>query len=124
MEDLIIVRDLVDTKTLKGKFTWTNRRFGPSDIIARLDRFLVHNDLLLLNYVITSKIISSSVSNHKPISLYFSPSRYLGHIPFRFYLLWLHNVAPKVLGLSRVCAQMKLCTPIPIFFTPKLMQND
>lgn len=71
MEDLIADWDLVDVKPTKGKYSWSNRRLGPGHIAARLDRFLIHGDLLLCDQLIPSKIIPSSVPDHKPISLFF-----------------------------------------------------
>jgi hypothetical protein len=33
--------DLIDSKSVKGKFTWTNKRSIPRHIAAKLDRFMV-----------------------------------------------------------------------------------
>jgi hypothetical protein len=33
MEDLISLEDLVDIKLSKGRFTWSNKRLGPSHIV-------------------------------------------------------------------------------------------
>jgi hypothetical protein len=46
-EDMINEWDLLDIKTIKGKYTWTNKISGPGHIVAKLDRFLVHINLLL-----------------------------------------------------------------------------
>jgi hypothetical protein len=34
MEDLISLGDLVDIKPSRGRFTWSNKRAGPSHIVA------------------------------------------------------------------------------------------
>jgi exonuclease III len=91
MEDLMMDWDLVDVKPMKGKYTWLNRRIGPNHITARLDYFLIQSDLLLRNYIITSMIIPSIVSDHKLISLLFHHSQDFGPLPFRLCPLWLQN---------------------------------
>jgi len=47
MENLITQWDVLDFKTSKGKYTWTNRRLGPHHIASRLDRFLVQTNFLI-----------------------------------------------------------------------------
>jgi hypothetical protein len=89
VEDIMLDWDLEDIKPSRGKFTWTNKRVGLSHIIARLDRFLVQNSFLLLGLNFSSKIMSHSVSDHKPILLELSRDENLGPIPFRFSPAWL-----------------------------------
>ena len=57
VEDIISTWVLVDIKPTSGKYTWNNRRFGPGHIAARLDRFLVQDNFLLLGLIISSKIL-------------------------------------------------------------------
>jgi len=64
--------DLLDIKLKKGKFTWSNKRFGLGHISARLDCFLVQSSMLLSGLLIISRILSTSVSDHKPIAFEFS----------------------------------------------------
>ena len=80
--------DLIDIKPATGKYTWTNRRFGPGHIAARLDRFLVQDNFLLLGPIISSKILPFGGSDHKPILLEMEPGKNLGPIPFRFNPMW------------------------------------
>jgi hypothetical protein len=91
LEDMIAVHDLIDVKPNRGKFTWKNRRIGPNHIAAMLDRFLIGSSLLDCHISPSSRIFPWSISNHHPISLDLSPSKYIGPIPFLFNLLWLHN---------------------------------
>jgi endonuclease/exonuclease/phosphatase family metal-dependent hydrolase len=39
MEYFMSTLDLIDINPSKGKFTWSNKRHGPSHIVARLDHF-------------------------------------------------------------------------------------
>jgi len=41
VEDLMLGWELEDIKPTSGKFTWSNKRVGPSHISARLERFLI-----------------------------------------------------------------------------------
>ena len=88
VEDIIATWDLIDIKPTTGKYTWTNRRFGPGHIAARLDRFLVQDNFLLQGLIISSKILSFGGSDHKPILLEMVQEKNLGPIPFRFNSMW------------------------------------
>jgi hypothetical protein len=90
IEHLMMVCDLVYIKPAKGKYTWTNRRINSSHNVARLYRFIIQSDLLLSNNIINSRIILSTVSDHKPISLQVLVSLNFGPLPFRFNPLWLY----------------------------------
>jgi hypothetical protein len=91
MEDLISDWDMIDIKPKKGKYTWNNKRFGINFTAARLDHFLIHNDLLLLPYSISLHIIPSTTFDHRPISLSPDPPANLSPIPFCFNFAWLLN---------------------------------
>lgn len=91
VEDLILGWDLEDIKPSSGKFTWSNRRVGPNHIAARLDRFLVQSSFLSCGLMASSKILSNSTSDHKPIILELFTEENLGPIPFRFSSLWLQH---------------------------------
>ena len=87
LEDLISLWNLTDIVPKNGTFTWSNKRMGPGHIAARLDRFLVSTHLLR-SYPET-KLLCSSVSDHKPICLFFPPVENLGPLPFKFNRIWL-----------------------------------
>ena len=91
LEDLISLWGLTDIKPKNGKFTWSNKRAGPGHIATRLDQFLVSTTFLQKDLLLSSHIISSATSDHKPILLSFSLPTNLGPIPFRFNHLWLNN---------------------------------
>jgi len=88
VEDIIMTWNLTDIKPATGKYTWTNRRFGPGHIAARLDRFLIQDNFLLLGLIISSKILPFGGSDHKPILLEMEQEKNLGPIPFRFNSMW------------------------------------
>eukprot|EP00253_Pinus_taeda_P003998 PITA_03998 len=58
VEDFILDWELEDIKPTSGKFTWSNKRIGPSHIAAHLDRFLVQSSFLICGLMATSKILS------------------------------------------------------------------
>lgn len=89
VEDIILAWDLEDIKPTQGKFTWSNKRLGPSHIASRLDRFLVQSSFLLFGLKVSSRIMAHSTSDHKPILLEFSKDQNLGPIPFRFSPTWI-----------------------------------
>jgi hypothetical protein len=83
--------DMQDIKPTKGNYTWNNRRVGLQHIAARLDRFLINNNFLLSPLDISSQILPSAISDHKPITLSFRSPQNFGPLPFRFNQLWLDN---------------------------------
>lgn len=46
MEGFKSTLNQIDIKPSKGKFTWSNKRYGPSHIGTRLERFLLSGSLL------------------------------------------------------------------------------
>ena len=82
LEDFIISWNLIDIKLKKGKFTWNNNIVGPGHIAARLDRFLVSSSFPNKPLLPVSSIMSSTTSNHRPISILFSEIENLGPMAF------------------------------------------
>jgi hypothetical protein len=76
--------DLVDIKPSKRKFTQTNERIGPWHIVARLDRFLMHSDILSQDFNISSKNIPFLISDCKRILLELEDPLDFGPLPFIF----------------------------------------
>jgi exonuclease III len=70
LEEIILDWDLMEFPPWRGKYTWINMRVGLGHIDARLDCFIVHNNLLHHNPTIKSHAFPSLISDHKPISLY------------------------------------------------------
>lgn len=79
---------MLDVKPQKGKFTWSNMRYGPGHITTRLDCFIVHISFLILDSTLKSYILPSIISDHKPISLHIQAVPVYGPLPFRFNPLW------------------------------------
>lgn len=69
MEGFKSTLNRIDIKPSKGKFTWSNKRYGPSHIGTRLERFLLSGSLLEDSLIPSSLILSWSRSNHYHISL-------------------------------------------------------
>ena len=88
VEDIILDWELEDIKPSHGKFTWTNKRRGPSHNSTRLDRFLVQSSFLTFGLMASSKILPIYTSDHKPILLELSLGKNIGPIPFRFIPLF------------------------------------
>lgn len=87
-KDLMQDWNLLDIKPSSGKYTWSNKRIGPSHIAARMDRFFIQSSFLLLGLEPRLHILSSNTSDHKPILLDLQAHLDLGPIPFRFSPLW------------------------------------
>jgi len=90
--DLMSDWNMQDIKPTKGNYTCNNRRIGLQHIAARLDCFLINNEFLLSPLEISSQILPSAISYHKPITLSFRSPQNFGSLPFRFNQLWLDNL--------------------------------
>ena len=91
MEDLISIWDLMDIIPMKGRNTWTNKRVGLGHITTQLNIFLLQRDFFLGYIGITSHIIATGVSKHRPISLIFKEVKDLRPVPFHFNTIWLQD---------------------------------
>ena len=89
LEDLMNTWKVIDIKPKKGKYTWSNKRFGPGHIAVRLGRILVSSSFLDLSILPSSTILPSAIFDHSPISLDLSPIGNLGPLPFRFSSTWI-----------------------------------
>jgi hypothetical protein len=87
MEDLISLWDLMYIKPRNGRYTWTNKIIIPSHSAARLDQFLIKSTFLESIAIFSSKIISWSSFDHRPISLLIKETLNYGPIPFRIHAL-------------------------------------
>ena len=88
VKEIILAYDLNDIKPKVGRFTWSNNQVGSTNMSARLNRFLVHSNLLDGKAIISSKNLPKISSDHHPISLLFENEDDLGPIPFWFSPLW------------------------------------
>lgn len=112
-EDLMQDWDLLDIKPIFGKYTWSNKRIVPGHIAAKLDRFFIQSSFLLLGLEPRVHILSSSISDHKPIKLELQADLDLGHIPFRFTPLWAKE--PDFMQLVKDCWGLPV-KGFPFFF--------
>jgi len=88
VEDLIQQWDLLDFKTKKGLYTWSNNRAETKHISARLDIFLLYSTFLSVKNIISTNFLPKLTSDHKPMLLLFEEEEKLGPIPFWFSPLW------------------------------------
>jgi hypothetical protein len=82
IKELIMEWGLLGIPLHRGKFNWTNMRAGPRHIVARLDRFLVHNNFLLHNATIKYCILPLPIFDNDPISLHLQSLPNYGLLPF------------------------------------------
>lgn len=61
--------NLVDTETNNGLFTWNNKRGGEAQVASKLDRFIISEDLMLIDNEITRRVLPFGGSNHWPVQL-------------------------------------------------------
>ena len=92
LEDVIDSWKLVDVKQRKGKYTWNNKRFGPRHIAARLDHILVSLAMLDKPLLPITRLLTSTVFDHKPLIFSLDPIGNLGPQPFKFSPLWLTEI--------------------------------
>lgn len=88
MENIMQNGDLIDIIPKNRKYTWSNRRLGSSNIMERLDRFLVNVSLLSLFLVVNSSILPFAASDHYPIILAMDMHCPLGPLPFKYNHIW------------------------------------
>jgi len=91
LELIMEVNNLMDIQPRNGKYTWNNKRLGPGNIKEQLDIFLIHDNITLDFNLVTSQIIPSVASNHKPIAIKFGESKKFGPLPFRYNPLWINS---------------------------------
>eukprot|EP00253_Pinus_taeda_P033531 PITA_33531 len=60
---------LVDIETNNGLFTWNNKRGGDSQVASKLDRFMISEELILLNKEIVVDILPYGGSDHWSIQM-------------------------------------------------------
>ena len=88
LEIIIQDHDLVVVIPKNRKFTWNNHRLGVGNIMEWVDRFIVVVPLLSFFSVASSYILSSSASDHYPITLSLGDQPSLGPLPFKYNPLW------------------------------------
>eukprot|EP00253_Pinus_taeda_P002537 PITA_02537 len=97
LEEIMQEHEMVDIIPKNRKYTWSNRRLGPGNIMERLDRFLVNISLLSSFAAGHTNILSSTASDHYPILLTMEPHLHMGPIPFKYNPLWRHNSSAEAI---------------------------
>eukprot|EP00253_Pinus_taeda_P030879 PITA_30879 len=82
---------LVDVETNNGLFTWNNKRGGESQVASKLDRFIISEDLMLLEKEIVASVLPIGGSDHWPIQLEIQGIGTPRNRPFRFENIWLSH---------------------------------
>eukprot|EP00253_Pinus_taeda_P017777 PITA_17777 len=88
LEAIIQTHNLVDTPPLNGRFTWSNKRIGNSNIKERLDRILVKERIVARFSNIQRKIIQGYFSDHKPVARILDKGKNMGPLPFKYNKAW------------------------------------
>eukprot|EP00253_Pinus_taeda_P004963 PITA_04963 len=88
LESIIQLHNLMDIPLSNGKYTWSNKRTGLSNIKERLDRFLLQEGTAASFQSIKSHLIHASASDHKPVILNLDKGRNLGPLPFKYNKIW------------------------------------
>lgn len=58
---------LVGIETNNGLFKWNNKRGGESHVASKLDRFIISEDLMLIDKEIIANVLPFGGSDHWPI---------------------------------------------------------
>jgi len=73
--------------------TWDNGRLGVAYIAKRLDRFIMHEQLIEKHGIPTSHILPVFISDYRPVSLQWMFSNGRKGYPFKFNRYWLEEEA-------------------------------
>lgn len=82
---------LVDIETNNGLYTWNNKRGGNSQVASKLDRFMISEDLMLLDKEIIAGILPFSGSDHWTVLMEIKGIGTPRNRPFRFENIWLSH---------------------------------
>lgn len=83
---------LVDSDSGNGLFTWNNKRAGEAQVASRLDKFMISEELMLINNEIIAKIIPFGGLDHWLIQLEIKGLDAPRNRPFRFENMWLSHL--------------------------------
>eukprot|EP00253_Pinus_taeda_P003346 PITA_03346 len=71
--------------------TWDNGRLGDAYIAKRLDRFIMHKQLMEKFGIPNSHTLPVFISDHRPVSLQWMSSKARNGYPFKFNRYWLED---------------------------------
>eukprot|EP00253_Pinus_taeda_P030821 PITA_30821 len=83
--------NLVDTNRNTGLFTWNNKRGGESHVASKLDRFIISEDLMLIDKEVTTRFLPFGGLDHWPVQLEIKGIGTPRNKPFRFENIWLSH---------------------------------
>eukprot|EP00253_Pinus_taeda_P025864 PITA_25864 len=113
--------NLVDIVTSNGLFTWNNKRGGESQVVSKLDRFIISEDLILIGKEMIARVLPFGGSDHWPVQLEMQGIGTPRNRPFRFDNIWLshpdfiNNIATwnSIKPLSRMALTKTKVTRFP-----------
>lgn len=97
---------LVDIETNNGLCTWNNKRGGDSQVASKLDRFMISEDLILIEKEIIAGIIFFGGSDHWLVQMEIKGICAPRNRPFKFGNMWLshpESLATLKNGGQRIC---------------------
>lgn len=97
LKEIMEQHNLLDIPPNNGKYTWSNKIVGKSNIKEMLDRILIQESIVAEYSSIKSKIIHISASDHKPVLIARGKLENQGPLPFRYNSTWDNNIEIKKL---------------------------
>eukprot|EP00253_Pinus_taeda_P022115 PITA_22115 len=72
-------------------FTWNDKRGGEAHVASKLDRFMISEELMLIDKEISARVLPFGGSDHSPIQLEIKGMVSHGNRPLRFENIWLSH---------------------------------
>lgn len=79
---------LVDPEMSNGLSTWNNKRGCEAHVTSKLDRFMISEELMLIDKEITARVLPFGGLDHWPIQLKIKGIDSARNRPFRFENIW------------------------------------
>jgi len=120
LEEIMEQHNLIDIPPSNGKYNWSNKKVGKSNIKERLDRILIQENIAAMYISIKSKILHTIASDHKLVTIVMGKMGNQGPLPFRYSSIWDSNTEiselvkeawePRVTGSLQYIWETKLKT--------------
>jgi len=118
LEEIMEQHNLTYIPLSNGKYTLSNKRVGKSNIKETLDRTLRQENIVTVHSSIKSKILHTTASDHKPVTIVMGKMENQGPLPFRYSSIWDSNTEiselfkearePRVTGSPQYIWETKL----------------
>jgi len=82
---------MVDSELSNSLFTRNNKRGGEAHLASKLDRFMISEELMLIDKEISARVLPFGGSDHSPIQLEIKGMVSPRNRPFRFENIWLSH---------------------------------